>query len=637
MKMRFFDFEVTPNWWLCVFGDMPDDATSRDDIPESIKNNFTIVNSDMPDCRDKLISLLREEGICVSGYNIKHYDLIIANGIYQGLNPQQVKIINDLIIMPWEAYSTKEHIRLQPLAKKRLPGVTFEDLMDDGDGSLKEKEACLGLNILESSVDFNTENMTDEDKADMTYYCKQDVYAAMIYYAEIVRPYCQTKLKLGKYFNIDAKTCLTSTNARLVALALKAKRATFSDAEKIEIELPSKIRQYCYENVPSKLLDQLLKSNENLSIRVFNNDVDYGNGGIHSVYGTDLYVESDDEFMLVNVDAESYYPSMLIQFETLTRTLEKPELFRDIFNERMRIKHIEHKTQDDEDAQLAYKLILNTTFGASGNKYLDTYDPHQCTKTCRLGQIFLTALACKLKANISGLEIIQTNTDGILAYFRRKDFDKVKMYASEWTNVSGINLEYDFVSKIWQRNVNNYLLIKEDGKVKSKGAWLNDKIERFGYVNVSPLTAFVCAKAVKNYLVNGDDIVQSIVKDKELRDFAIVCTKGPTFKGVVQRFADGHEEQLYKCNRVIASNNPNDGMIYKYKVRLDKVSYNQMPNIPEHCLLINDDLRNYDFNEIKKHIDYTYYLNRCANMLDIQWHQLKGTELISINDFNYFD
>lgn len=114
MKMRFFDFEVTPNWWLCVFGDMPDDEK---DIKESIKDNFVIVNSDMPDARDKLISLLREEDFVMTGYNIKGYDLVIANGIYQGFNPQQIKILNDIIINPGCAWSSKEHIKIQPFAK----------------------------------------------------------------------------------------------------------------------------------------------------------------------------------------------------------------------------------------------------------------------------------------------------------------------------------------------------------------------------------------------------------------------------------------------------------------------------------------------------------------------------------------
>ena len=80
MKMRCFDFEVFPHWWLCVFGDMPDKPITND-----IKNTFKIVHSDMPNARDALVSLLKEEGVCVCGYNIKHYDLIIANAIYQGL------------------------------------------------------------------------------------------------------------------------------------------------------------------------------------------------------------------------------------------------------------------------------------------------------------------------------------------------------------------------------------------------------------------------------------------------------------------------------------------------------------------------------------------------------------------------
>ena len=68
MKMRFFDFEVFPHWWLCVFADYGD-----------TKDNYKIVHSDMKNARDMLIALLKEDGVCVCGYNIKHYDLIIAN------------------------------------------------------------------------------------------------------------------------------------------------------------------------------------------------------------------------------------------------------------------------------------------------------------------------------------------------------------------------------------------------------------------------------------------------------------------------------------------------------------------------------------------------------------------------------
>ena len=155
MKMRCFDFEVTPNWWLCVLGDIPEGVMSMYDVPESVKDSFIVVHSDMENCRDILMDLLMEKDVCVVGYNIKGYDLIIANAIYQGLTPQQVNIISNMIINPGCIWDSKEHIRLQPFLKKKLYNLTFEDLMDDGTGSLKEKEATLGLSVLESSVPFD--------------------------------------------------------------------------------------------------------------------------------------------------------------------------------------------------------------------------------------------------------------------------------------------------------------------------------------------------------------------------------------------------------------------------------------------------------------------------------------------------
>lgn len=633
MKMRFFDFEVTPNWWLCVFGDYPENG----EFTENIKDTFTEINSDMTDCRDRLLQLLKEQDFVQVGYNVKGYDLVVANGIYQGFSPQQIKIINDLIIKPDCAYSTKEHIRMTPFAKRKLSNTAYQDLLDDGVGSLKEKEAVLGLNILESNVDFEKEHLTDEDKQDMTYYCKQDVYAAMIFYEYVVHPYTQTKLAVGRTFNIDERTCRASTNARLVAITLNAKRCTFEDADKIEIELPDKIKNYCYENLPTKILEHIRTSIEPLTVTLFDNEVSFGNGGIHSVYKNNLYVESNDEWVLMNVDATSYYPSIMIQFNCLSRTIKDPKKFEFIFNERVRIKHKLNKTPEDEEMQLAYKLILNTTFGASGNKWLDTYDPHMCTKVCRIGQIFLASLACKIHKNVNSAKIIQSNTDGILLYCRKKDVPLVKRLMDEWTAISGINMEDDYVDKIWQRDVNNYLLVTDKGKIKRKGGWLVDTWKKPGYVMVGALTAFACAKAVTRYLLYGDDIIKSLVQNNNIEDFVMTCKKGPSYSKVVQRFADGTEVDLFKCNRVIATKDTNAGMIYKLKKYKDRVSYTQMAGIPEHCKLMNNSLDSYSFDDVKKELDYMFYIDRCADLLDMQWTELKDGRLNITNKFNYFD
>ena len=635
MKFRFFDFEVFPNWWCCVFGDLPEDW-KENKVTEAIKNNFRVVSSDSPTARDDLMRELLEKDVVKSGYNIKGYDLIIANAIRQGLNPQEVKIVNDLIINPSLAYESKEHYILKSYIYKKLSSIEYVDLMDDCTGSLKEKEAILGLNVLESNISFDKEDLSESDKQEVIHYCKQDVYAAAQFYMQVVDPYVVTKLAVGKHFNIPYNTCIKSSNARVVAMALGAVKRQWPDAEKISIELPEKIRSYCYENLPSKILDKILNNIDGFTVDLFGNTVSFGNGGIHSVFKENLYVEENEDYCLLNLDAESYYASMLIQFKTLSRNVSNPDALKYVFEERMRIKHKPEKTAEDDSIQKADKLILNTTFGASGNKWLDLYDPYMCTKTCRVGQIFLASFACKINKTIPSATIIQTNTDGILVYLLRKDLDKLKELEHEWTRVSGINMEEDYVAKIWQRDVNNYLLVMTNGKVKRKGGWLNDTIYRPGYVTLASLQAFVCTKAAQKYLLNKESVFKNIVSCTNLNDFAMVCTKGPTYRGVIQMMGNGTERELFKANRVIATIDENYGLIYKYKIYKGERRLAKMPNIPEHCLPVNEDLSSYDFHkDIQPRPDYSYYIMRTADLLDIPWQQLVGKQVFDNHNFDF--
>jgi hypothetical protein len=205
----------------------------------------------------------------------------------------------------------------------------------------------------------------------------------------------------------------------------------------------------------------------------------------------------------------------------------------------------------------------------------------------------------------------------------------------EWSEVSGIQMEEDIVEKIWQLNVNNYLMVKEGGQIKSKGAWLNDSIYRVGYVTLSPQNANICARAATQYLINGKNPIRYILDCKNLEDFIIICTKGPTFKGVIQRMADGTEVELFKCNRVIASKNELLGKLYKWKTRMGVKSYHSMPGVPEHCKTVNYALNTYDFDEIKKELDYSFYVERLYDLLDVNWKTYAGVDLVETNQFDF--
>ena len=162
-----------------------------------------------------------------------------------------------------------------------------------------------------------------------------------------------------------------------------------------------------------------------------------------------------------------------------------------------------------------------------------------------------------------------------------------------------------------------------------------DDFHRPGTVKYGPLDAFICSKAATKYLVEGVDPAVTLVQCKNLNDFAITCKKGPTYFKVVQRFADGHEEELFKCNRVIASKDKSLGKVYKIKKYKDRLSYTQMAGIPDNCRLMNEALDSYKFEDIKKELDYMFYVQKTADLLDIQWKQIKGQEIKYIDNFKY--
>lgn len=680
---RFIDFEVFAHWWCCIAYDYDKDNFSRSEVYA----HRYVVTSDDFDARDKLMRLLKEPGIYLFGQNIKKYDLIVANAIYQGLPPEDVKVVSDIIINPNVVFSSKHHAMLQAFAKKRLPGVKFQDLIgDNARMGLKEMENIMGCSIVECEVPFDKEYLTDDDIKEIIYYCTYDVYATALAYRDYRKTYVDSKLNIAKVFGIEKGWALMNTNAALISKALNAKSRHFEGEADYSIKIVDKVRDYVYANAPRDVVDRVMGSGKGFTVNMFDNKISFGNGGIHSVLRKKLHVESDEEYGIFNVDATSFYPSLMIQLGLISRALTNPNDFVQVFNERVRIKHKKDKTKEDDQLQAAYKMVLNTTYGASGNQYLDIYDPEHCASVCRHGQILLFTLMCKF-SKIPTCKIIQSNTDGIMIYIRRSQLDYVEEMCREWSEVTGIGLERDDIKFIYQKDVNNYIEAT-DKKKKVIGAWLrrDGRIENGGFPTVK---YNVCTEVAKAYLLEGKDILHTLVTWPNLLDFAITCKKGATFSKCVQMVGDKFVE-VNKINRVIAVKDETMGKLYKLKLKgevakrlidsddediaetitdkelLDEIgrlrelqkikdakpivpiemrksltheeltyddlsmySFNVLPSLPDHCLIINDDIDTYDMNKLKPHIDYMYYYNIILDLLACpsvkeEWLHIKG-------------
>ena len=75
-----------------------------------------------------------------------------------------------------------------------------------------------------------------------------------------------------------------------------------------------------------------------------------------------------------------------------------------------------------------------------------------------------------------------------------------------------MELEHDFIKKIIQKDVNNYIYVKEDGSIKSKGAYVK-KLSLLD--NDLPIVN----KAIKEKLVNDVEIETTINNCNKLMDF----------------------------------------------------------------------------------------------------------------------
>lgn len=665
MKMKFFDFEVFKNWWCVVVSDEEDEYQSSPynykftkEEEYKIKYKMRVYTSDMP--QEKIDEFKKDivKGVA-AGYNIKGYDLIILNGVMMNFTPHQLYVMSELIINKGAtANKDLEHMRIATYAKRKYQGCeAIQDLMDDSVKGLKDKEAAFGMDIRETTVPFDKENLTDNDKAEIIFYCKHDVYALHVQYVCMTKPYIDTKLALCKTYNMPESIGYQSTNAVLSGKVLGAERVhgTTIVNPSITIYQPA-LKEYIEKWVPADVVKHLLTKQEKLKKVMFDNDVVMADGGLHSVFRVpkvgkengNLYIEADEEWGLFNVDASSCYPSCMIFCGAMSRAIKEPQRFEALFKRRLVLKQIPKKDWTPEDKLFvpAAKLVLNTTYGAMGNEYLPLYDDYMRSKTCRIGQLILLAVAHSMCDAAPELKVIQTNTDGILVYCKRSSLSLIEERVHEFEKLSGFTFDIEEDAKLWQLNVNNYIAQSTDGSLKLKGGSFVTEIWQKGTNRLRPLGLHVIAKAQIEYYVNGTNPIAYLLDNANVNDMCLVCTKGDKYKSMVQKNADG-DDKLGKVSRVLAVTDERLGVVKKQKMVDGVLREDTCAQCPPHALVMNDDLANYVIEGPRNNrtitnimtaetynIDYNFYVEELEKVLNISWFELHHNELKLTNKFN---
>jgi hypothetical protein len=239
----------------------------------------------------------------------------------------------------------------------------------------------------------------------------------------------------------------------------------------------------------------------------------FGLGGIHgSVEST--VVQSDDENIIIDLDVTSYYPNLAIVNGFYPSHLGKEfcVIYKNLFEQRK-----QYPKKSAESAML--KLALNGVYGDSNNQYSVFYDPLYTMTITLNGQLLLCLLAEQLMT-ISGLRLVQVNTDGVTVTVPRNKTSDVQGARLWWEQLTGLTLEDATYKRMSIRDVNNYLAEYEDGSVKRKGAY---EYKVGWHQNAGGL---VIPKVAEKVLTQGAPIRQTIEQWPDVMDF-MLRTKVP--------------------------------------------------------------------------------------------------------------
>lgn len=585
----FFDYEVFYYNWLVVF---INPATEEYTIIWDDKRALAEFNHKHKDC-------------IFIGYNSRQYDQFIHKGILLGFNPKE---INDhIIVKGWSGYSFSSEFN-------KIPLITY-DVMGSSIVSLKTLEGFMGNNIKETDVDFNIRReLTPQEKKRTEKYCIHDVEQTIEVFTKRVDDF-NSHMELIKRFNLPL-SFMSKTQAQLSAEILECEKVERDDEFEYEIVDTLRLKKYDFVREWFEDAKKINPRNDEqkkefysrtLEVNVCGVPHTFGWGGLHGAPTKPIHKKG----LILHVDVNSYYPSIMIRYGLLTRNSKTPEKFKEIYDYRLQLK-----AEGKKKEQAPYKIVLNGTYGICKDKYNKAYDPRNANAVCVNGQLMLLDLLEHLEGHC---ELIQSNTDGLIIMIPDTDeaFNLVDDICYEWEQRTGMTLGLDVINEIYQKDVNNYLWL-DNGKGERKGAYVKELSELdydLPIINKC-LVDYMTKKIPPEVTVNCcDDLImyQKIVKLSSKFDYV----------------EHNHTRYNYKSYRVFASTDRRDGSIYKVKVKggYDVTNPNlwsakrvpngcdkkdKFANTPDRCFIDNGDITGV---KVPAKLDKQYYIDLAKDRL----------------------
>lgn len=329
-----------------------------------------------------------------------------------------------------------------------------------------------------------------------------------------------------------------------------------------------------------------------LELYEFGNIITFGSGGLHSAQGYFTTTKSGkkrphydvlDIEDVYQLDVTSLFPNLIINHGLLGS--EGTPKFSKMVKERI------YNKKHNPDLAKAQKIVVNSVYGLLRLPNSRLFQPTHAGYVNVYGQIATYDLG-KSFSTIG--KIIQMNTDAVTVKLN-DGIDETELFHVKqlWEDRFQLNLEVSHFQRFIQRDVNNYIAVYDNGKIKAKGSLSRSQKEDV-LKNTSPR---ILQMAIADYLINGTPVETTIKEFNNPLDYVFILHAQRTANLTGNIVGSNGNKLDLSTQRVLATTTGEP----IYKERKDG-GLQKFPNCPDNITTYNDSL------DDVANLDYNYYI-----------------------------
>ncbi|AOT27922.1 DNA polymerase [Leuconostoc phage CHB] len=605
MKKLFYDIEVFEKMNLVGLLDEDGKGYVIVNAPNLPSNVFEVdgvqIYLNVGKVRERANESLLNGDYVFVGFNNKAYDNFLIEDILQNRPTNYIKLKSDSVI------------KKRPSQFIDFLNLDTKEQMQPG-FSLKKFESMSGMAVEESSIPFDYKDVfTIEQILEVCHYNIQDLRATIKLY-KTRKDYFDGKELLVKEYS-TSKTSINYSNGSTAASYLmgRDKLENFEPEDPDIYGVPTGVKLFLenalkvspeISHLKTKAEREKVMRKEWTSLVMEDHGMVYtwGFGGLHSAKGRietnkrgtkKIVYDVVDETDVQQWDSGSHFPNIMLRDNLLGQVTNK---FRNLVTERLKNKALGNPLAGTQ------KIIINSVYGLLRLQSSKLYNPKSAIRVNVSGMVAIYNLANHL--DLVG-NVYQVNTDGIAFKpypdVTQETLDNIKQ---RWEDEFKLQLEVSSFKRLIQRDVNNYIAVKQNDKLKLKGGAV-------GQANGVDVTKSSKPTIIDHMLVEKlvyDRPFITTVQEGEFRDycFTLKSMKSSTQTG---KMVDENGKVFdNEVNRTYATKS--GGKVLKEKV--GDLENAKFPDTPEQMSIANYELP----KEPPADLDYSYYIELAEKKLE---------------------